>query len=291
VASYDAGDYPWACEISVMNARLIESTGTLFGRFGMTGMPSVFVDAYRAISLAQLGRFDEAEGLAEASVKMAELSRHAYTRVGVALVALVHLLRGNAERARAILEPSVALARTNAVKFLLPYNLAILGGIATLAGRKDDALAATAEALEGVQASGIHSRRCEVWRLRAAALLASNDPSALGVAETARALATEDSALGEEAWTLKTLADVYLARGAAGFDAASDCYRKGLRIAEELQMRPLVAHCHAGLGRIATAIGLVNDAQPHVQLAREMYADMRMAFSAEPLGMNVQMPV
>jgi hypothetical protein len=147
------------------------------------------------------------------------------------------------------------------------------------------------DALVLVQSSGNRSRRCVVWGMRSAGLFAGLVPSALGVAETARALATEDSALGEEAWTLKTLADVYLARGATGFDAASGCYRKGLRIAEELQMRPLVAHCHAGLGRIATAMGQVNDAQPHVQLAREMYADMRMAFSAEPLGMNVQMPV
>jgi class 3 adenylate cyclase/tetratricopeptide (TPR) repeat protein len=291
VASYDAGDYPWVCEVSVMNARLIESTGTVFGRFGMTGMASVFVDAYRAISLAQLGRFDEAERLAEASLKMAELSRHAYTRVGVALVALVHLLRGNAERARAILEPSIGLGRTAAVHFLLPYNLAILGGIATLAGRKEDALGATREALDGVQGSGIRSRRSEVWRLRAAALLAGNDPSSLSVAETARALAAEDSALGEEAWALKTLGDVHFASGHPDFEAASDAYRKGLRMAEELQMLPLVAHCHAGLGRIEAARGRTSDAQPHVQLAREMYAHMRMSFSAEPMGIGVQMPV
>jgi class 3 adenylate cyclase/tetratricopeptide (TPR) repeat protein len=291
VASYDAGDYPWVCEISVMNARLIESTGTVFGRFGMTGMASVFVDAYRAISLAQLGRFDEAEGLAEASLRMAEMSRHAYTRVGVALVGLVHMLRGNAARARAILEPSIDLARNSAVRFLLPYNLAILGGVAALAGRKEDALAATQEALEGVQASGIRSRRSEVWRLRAAALLASGDAAALSAAEIARSLAAEDSALGEEAWALKTLADVYFGRGDAGHELAVECYRRALRIAEELQMRPLVAHCHAALGRLAVAGGRIDEVQAHVRLAREMYTEMRMDFSAEPMGIGAQMPV
>jgi class 3 adenylate cyclase/tetratricopeptide (TPR) repeat protein len=291
IAGYDAGDYPWVCEVSVMNARLIESTGSVFGRFGMTGMASVFVDAYRAISLAQLGRFDEAEGLAEASLKMAEMSRHAYTRVGVALVAMVHLLRGNAERARAIMEPAIDLARSSAVQFLLPYNLAILGGIATLAGRREDAMDATREALEGLQAGGMRSRRSEVWRLRAAALLASGDTSALQMAEAARGLAAEDSALGEEAWALKTLGDVHAARGALGQDLATDCYLRGLRMSEELQMRPLVAHCHAALGRLAAAAGRVDQVQPHVQLAREMYADMRMHFSAEPLGFGVQMPV
>lgn len=291
VASYDAGDYPWVCEISVLNARLIESTGTVFGRFGMTGMASVFVDVYRAISLAQLGRFDEAEDLAEASLKMAEISGHAYTRVGVALVGLIHLLRGNADRARAIVEPGVDLARNAAVRFLLPFNLALLGATATLAGRKAHALAATLEAWEGVQASGIRSRRSEVWRLRAEALLANADAAARAIAETACSLAREDSALGEEAWALKTLADVHAAGGAAGYEAAADCYERGLRIAEELQMRPLVAHCHAGLGRLGAAGGRLGDAQPHIRLAREMYQAMDMRFSAEPMGIGVQLPV
>jgi hypothetical protein len=62
-------------------------------------------------------------------------------------------------------------------------------------------------------------------------------------------------------------------------------------MAEELQMLPLVAHCHAGLGRILAARGRISDAQPHVQLAREMYTHMRMGFSAEPMGIGVQMPV
>jgi hypothetical protein len=62
-------------------------------------------------------------------------------------------------------------------------------------------------------------------------------------------------------------------------------------MAEELQMRPLAAHCHAGLGRTAAAARRGGEAQPHLQLAREMYAEMRMAFSPETAGLGVQVPV
>jgi protein-tyrosine phosphatase len=55
-------------------------------------------------------------------------------------------------------------------------------------------------------------------------------------------------------------------------------------------MRPLAAHCHAGLGRTASAAGRRGEAQPHLLRAHEMYAEMRMAFSPETAGLRVQVP-
>ena len=46
---------------------------------------------------------------------------------------------------------------------------------------------------------------------------------------------------GHEAWAWHTLAQA---------EPAADHYRRAMTLAEELEMRPLVAHCHLGLGRL-----------------------------------------
>jgi hypothetical protein len=51
-----------------------------------------------------------------------------------------------------------------------------------------------------------------------------------------------------------------------------------MALASELEMRPLVAHCHLGLGTLYRRIG--NREQPHERLttATTMYRDLDMQF-------------
>jgi hypothetical protein len=43
-------------------------------------------------------------------------------------------------------------------------------------------------------------------------------------------------------------------------------------------MRPLVAHCHLGLGRIYRRTGKPEQAQEHLTIATTMYREMGMPF-------------
>ena len=43
-------------------------------------------------------------------------------------------------------------------------------------------------------------------------------------------------------------------------------------------MRPLVAHCHLGLGKLHVRTGKREQAQEHLALAMAMYRDMDMRF-------------
>jgi len=43
-------------------------------------------------------------------------------------------------------------------------------------------------------------------------------------------------------------------------------------------MRPLVAHCHRGLGKLALRAGKRTDAQERLTIAATMYRDMGMGF-------------
>ena len=54
-----------------------------------------------------------------------------------------------------------------------------------------------------------------------------------------------------------------------------------MALAEELGMRPLVAHCHLGLGKLYRRTGQQEQAQEHLTTATTMYREMDMRFWLE----------
>ena len=54
-----------------------------------------------------------------------------------------------------------------------------------------------------------------------------------------------------------------------------------LVLAEELGMRPLVAHCHLGLGKLYVHAGKREQAQEHLTTATTMYREMGMTYWVE----------
>ena len=51
-------------------------------------------------------------------------------------------------------------------------------------------------------------------------------------------------------------------------------------------MRPLVAHCHFGLGVLFRRIAKRGQAREHLTVAREMYREMEMGFWLEQTGLE-----
>ena len=64
-------------------------------------------------------------------------------------------------------------------------------------------------------------------------------------------------------------------------EQAEDYYRQALALAAELGMRPLVAHCHLGLGTLYRRTGDSARAQEHLTAATTMYREMGMTFWLE----------
>jgi Tetratricopeptide repeat len=58
-------------------------------------------------------------------------------------------------------------------------------------------------------------------------------------------------------------------------------YRKALALAEARGRRPLVAHCHLGLGKLYRRTGRQQEAHKHLTTATTMYRDMDMRFWLE----------
>jgi tetratricopeptide (TPR) repeat protein len=107
--------------------------------------------------------------------------------------------------------------------------------------------------------------------------LAGRADDAMRLCGRALELAREHRERGNEAWTLRLLAEVAVteAKDADGY------YRQALVLAEELGMRPLAAHCHLGLGTLYRRTSDRVKAQEHLTTATTMYREMGMGFWLE----------
>ena len=100
-------------------------------------------------------------------------------------------------------------------------------------------------------------------------------------AREALALTRRLRARASEAHALCLVGDVALTGGA---EDAEDDYRDALALATELGMRPLVAHCHLGLGKLYRRTGDRAKAEEHLTTARALYREMDMGFWLEKAG-------
>jgi len=64
-------------------------------------------------------------------------------------------------------------------------------------------------------------------------------------------------------------------------EKGAEYYRSALALAEELGMRPLVAHCHLGLGKVYRRTAKREQAQERLTTATTMYREMDMRFWLE----------
>jgi hypothetical protein len=55
-------------------------------------------------------------------------------------------------------------------------------------------------------------------------------------------------------------------------------YRDALAVAVSRSMRPLVAHCHLGLGKLYGRTGQRDDAREHLTIVTTIYREMEMGF-------------
>jgi tetratricopeptide (TPR) repeat protein len=156
---------------------------------------------------------------------------------------------------------------------------AALGAAYALAGRADEASPLVAAAAEEV-----HSRPTHRWATfillcaGTACLSAGRIDEATNHARDTLRLARRLGARGSEAHALHLegdLASLGDAEDAAGY------YREALARADTLGMRPLVAHCHLGLGKLFRRAGEHEQAHEHLTTATTMYLDMDMRYWLE----------
>jgi len=155
---------------------------------------------------------------------------------------------------------------------------AALGAALALAGRPET-LPLVAGAVEEFRRREPHNRPAFILLCAAVTyLVAGRVDEAASHAREALALARRLGARASEAHALSLFGDV----ASTGGDVdAEDYYREALSLAGELSMRPLVAHCHLGLGKLYRRTDKRDQAQEHITIATTMYREMGMTYWLE----------
>jgi tetratricopeptide (TPR) repeat protein len=248
-------------------------------RFGIATFPVVTGRTWAARALAERGAFDEAEALGREAVGIAGTLDHPFSSVWAFLgLAYVHSLRGDMRQTEGLLDRALAHCHEHHITTWSPIVMASTGHVYALSGRVEDGVAWLERALAAYEAlKMVHLHSIALAQLAESYLSAGRVDSARARADQAVALTRERGERGYEAWALRAAGDA-AAHGEARDPAAEAHYAASLALASELDMRPLAAHCHLGLGKLHRDSGRRARAREHVALATAMYREMVMPF-------------
>ena len=155
--------------------------------------------------------------------------------------------------------------------------MASLGHVYAWSGRIGEGISWLQQALTAHESAGIgwfHS--ISVMQLGEAYLLADQVEDARACADRAVMLARERGERGHEAWALRLLGEVASHPNGPDEATAEAHYGAAMALASELGMRPLVAHCHLGSGKLYRRTGDRTKAEEHLGTAMAMYREMGM---------------
>jgi tetratricopeptide (TPR) repeat protein len=254
-------------------------------RFGLAVFPAVMSRGHLARVLAERGVFDEGVAYGQEAIRLAEELDHPFSVVVGSLdLAYLKSVRGQLSQAAPLLESAVAQSREWNFTSQLPTAMASLGYVYAWSGRIDEGVASLQQAVTAQERAGIAAYlSLSVARLGEAYLLANQVEDARSCADRALMLARGRGERVYEAWVLRLLGDIASHRTRPDVATAFTHYGAAMTLASELEMRPLVAHCHAGLGRLYRRTDNPGQAQEHLTTAGTMYSEMGMTYWSERL--------
>jgi tetratricopeptide (TPR) repeat protein len=249
-------------------------------RFGQAQMPAVLSRTALAGCHAELGMFAESRALGEEGLRIAEEVNHpASLMEALRVVGRLALLQGDLPTALPLLERALDLCQEADFPAMFPGTAVVLGAAYTLAGRVADAVLLLTQAME--QTAALERVDLPVpclLSLGEAHLLAGHPEKALALAKQALALTRAHQERSHEAYALRLLGEIAAHRALPDVGEAAAHYRQALALAAELRMRPLVAHCHLGLGVLYQRLGKREPARAALSTAIELLRVMEMTF-------------
>ena len=259
-------------------------------RFGLVAYPAVVARAFLARALAELGAFNEGRDRGQEAVRLAESLDHPFSLIWACLN-LGHLenLQGEFIRAIVPLERAVALSNEGDIAYLTPIALAALGHVCTRLGRVEEGVSRLQQALVGYASAGIgYMRSISMVQLGEAHLLAGSVEEALDVGTRAVVLAREREERGHEAWAHRLLGEIASYGDRPDVVAAESHYANSTALALELGMRPLLAHCRFGLGKLHKRAGDRGGMTEQLTGAAGHFREMGMRFWFEKAEAEIQ---
>jgi class 3 adenylate cyclase/tetratricopeptide (TPR) repeat protein len=289
-AHYYRGDYEQVIELATDNLAALPADWA-YEYFGNTAPASIYDRWMLVRSLAELGRFAEAAVYQAEVARLAEPTQHPYT-VGMAYYAasVLHLIKSDWANARPSVERWTTVLRTGNVVLLLPWAVAASAWVLAQLDEVSEALDRLREAeqlIERLAAKGIFGTRGWAYHAlgRACLLLGRLDEAQrLG----GRAVDSSRGHHGFAAHAQHLLGDIVTHPDDFDAERGEVHYHQALILAGPRGMRPLVAHCHLGLGKLYGRTGKREQANEHLATATTMYRDMGMTYWLQKAEVEVR---
>jgi tetratricopeptide (TPR) repeat protein len=246
----------------------------------VVGLMPVFSRIYLVYCLAELGHFRDGLSHGGEGIRLAEAAEDAYSLIFASCgLGTLHLLKGDVGPAIENLERGLALCRTLNLPVAFPLIACPLGAAYSLAGRSSDAISLLeAGAREGLAMGRMGGHSLIVVRLGEAYLLAGRLDEADDAARRALSMAREKRERGHEAYALHLLGEVVARRAPGDLRTADAAFGQASVLAEELSMRPLLAHCLVSRARLHCRAGRTESARQLFESATEAFRELDMPF-------------
>jgi len=251
---------------------------------------SIFDRTQLVASLAHLGRFAEAARHEAEGIRLAEPIDHPLAVAQPHMVAsLFRVLKGDWSEARSLADRAAAALRRGSLAVNLSTSIACSVWARAQLGETSEVLDLLREAEQLVE----HWRaRQQITRPRGNLLGWDCQALArawlllgrLGDAQRLCDMAIESSPPGYAPYALHLAAEIATHPDRLDAERGEAQYRQALALAEPRGMRPLVAHCHLGLGTLYGRVGKREQAREHLVIATTRYREMDMRFWLEQAG-------
>ena len=275
-AYYYTGNYTQAIECHKRNAEAL-SGASLRESFDMECPPAILCRVFLVMCLSETGEFGAAIQYGRDAARLAEEMEHAFGSIYADTgIGLAYLRKQELQTAIEVLERGMKRCQVADIPVQFPLVGAPLGFAYVLAGRVDEGIRLLEQAVSQTASRRGSGQAFRVSLLSEAYLRAGRLDDAASKAYLALQLAQRYQERGREAWIRRLMGELDKMRNPFEFERADSHYRAALQEAEKLRMRPLVAHCHFGLGELYTQNHQIDDAYQELSRAIDLYRSMEM---------------
>ncbi len=248
----------------------------IYERFGLVFLASVGARYQLVLLLSDRGEFTEATTHGNEVIRIAELANHPYNLyTAYYAVGYLDLAKGAIGEAIGALEHSLEICRLWDIRQNLTRVAVTLGCAYAVAGRVGEALPLLDLANQRIR---LTSTRVE---LAQGYLLIGKLEEAASIASHALDIFRHHAEPAREAGALYVLGEIARVGTPTDFAKAEETYQRAVALAEGLRMRPLLAHCHGGLGKLYRGTGDNEKAKLHLSNAVAMMREMEMGLWLE----------
>jgi class 3 adenylate cyclase/tetratricopeptide (TPR) repeat protein len=276
---YNLGNYFQAMEFLRKNVESLQGD-LIYERFNMAALPFVVSRNWLIRCLAEVGEFTEGRIRAEEAFQVAETVDDSFGLIAAYYgTGFLYLRKGEFQKAISLFERGLALSQTRHISFVVPLINSALGYTYVLSGRAPEAIPLLERAVEQtVSMKVVVGLSIQIAWLSESYLWAGRIDKALELALRALDLSCNYKARGHEAWALRLLGEIHAHQAPPHVEEAEAYYHQAMALAEELGMRPLLAHGHFGLGSLYYKVGRSEQARIELSAAIELFRSMEMTF-------------